>query len=155
MGQGLVDGLNSKLGAVQAAAARLASAAAAALNAAAVVRSPSKLTIYTGEMIGAGLALGMRRSESDVERAARSLMDNVVDVADGIEGVFAGDQWAADFNARMNAELADTSVDPAAAPGGGRTINNIINNYVPDAERGADKALHGMRRLEALGLFGE
>jgi hypothetical protein len=29
-----------------------------------------------------------------------------------------------------------------------------INNYVPDAERGADKASHNMRRLSAMGLFG-
>jgi hypothetical protein len=142
------------VGRVQAAANRLAQAAAAATRAAAAIRSPSRVFIELGQMMGAGLAVGMDRSESEVERAARSLTNTVIATASSIEGAFAGDAWASDFSARVDAELAAHDVGtPSAARGAVAPVVNI-NNYVPDAERGADKASHNMRRLSAMGLFG-
>jgi hypothetical protein len=73
MGQALADGLNSKLGAVQEAAAALAQAAAAATAAAAQINSPSRVFIKLGQFIGQGLAVGLNRSHSTVQRAAKKL----------------------------------------------------------------------------------
>jgi hypothetical protein len=152
MGQGLVDGLNSMLGAVRAAAAALGAAAASAMRAAAQVRSPSKLTTYYGEMMGAGLALGMRRSESEVERAARSLASTVVVGVSGVQDALASDAWAADFNARVNSELAQNDAVEAGAAGKQVTIHTEIHNPLP--ETGSDSVAQTHRRQAAMGIFG-
>jgi len=155
MGQALADGLRSKVNAVRSAAGELAAAAAAATAAAARIRSPSRVFIALGEQLGAGFAIGMRNSETEVERAARSMVATVTAGVAGIEDVFTGDAWAADLNARMNAELAAHDIDPTSAAGAGQRVVEIVQNFnVPSAERASDKASHGMRRLGAMGLFG-
>ena len=70
--QGFIEGMMSKLNEVVGAAQTLASAASQALNEGLVVRSPSRLTFWTGEMTGEGLALGML---SKVERIASAAGD--------------------------------------------------------------------------------
>lgn len=155
MGQALADGLRSKVNAVRSAAGELAAAAAAATRAAAGIRSPSRVFIAFGEYMGAGLAIGMRHSESEVERAARSLASTVIDEASRIKDAFAGDQWAADLDARMSAELAQHDVDPAESATASTARVQVVQNFnVPSAERASDKAAHNMRRLGAMGLFG-
>jgi len=77
MGQALADGLNSKVGAVEAAAARLANAAAAATRAAAAIRSPSRVFTSLGDYMGEGLAIGLEGSESRIIASARSIIDGV------------------------------------------------------------------------------
>ena len=73
IGQGLADGMDNKLSAVQAAANRLASAATAAINLAAQVNSPSKVTLKTGMAMGEGLILGMDNSIKSVTVAGTNL----------------------------------------------------------------------------------
>jgi hypothetical protein len=152
MGQALADGLNSKAGEVEAAAQRLANAAAAAVRAAAGIRSPSRVFIELGEMLSRGLALGIGKSETEAEKAARSLADAVIAQASRLEEAFANDQWAVEFDARVRQELAQH--DTPATAGGGKGQVVITQNFnVPSSERASDKALHGMRRLSAFGLF--
>jgi hypothetical protein len=154
MGAALAAGLRSQLGAVQAAAAALAQAAAAGLAAAAQIRSPSRVFIGLGEMIGAGFVIGLNSGQNEVEKAGRDMANAVIDATDRAKSAFETDTWAASFNARVNTALAQ--VDLTAAGGraatGGVTVNTIINN--PAAESGSDSVAKVNRRQAALGLFG-
>jgi len=78
MGQGLVNGLNSKYGAVAAAARRLANVAAQAMRNAAKVASPSKVTTEIGEYIAAGLYKGIASGKDKTVKAATSLAKSVI-----------------------------------------------------------------------------
>lgn len=73
IGEGLVQGMNAMIAQVQASAANLANAASAAIEAAAQIGSPSKVTTRIGEFIGEGLAIGMRDSIPNVSATAGSL----------------------------------------------------------------------------------
>ncbi|MDP5184792.1 hypothetical protein QOZ88_19335 [Blastococcus sp. BMG 814] len=68
-GQGLVDGLRSKQFAVAREAQVLAITAGRQMQGGLQVRSPSRWTMWMGEMLGEGLVLGIRRSEAEVVRA--------------------------------------------------------------------------------------
>lgn len=73
-GQGVVAGLLSTLGAVQAAASQIVATAAGAMAAAAQIASPSKVTMYFGEMMGAGLVQGLNSMQPAVASASAGLM---------------------------------------------------------------------------------
>lgn len=73
IGQGLANGLRASEGSVRAAAASLASAADAAIQAKARIGSPSKVTKKDGMWIGKGLVLGLESMYSDVKRASEDL----------------------------------------------------------------------------------
>lgn len=74
IGQGLANGLRASEGSVRAAAASLASAADAAIQAKARIGSPSKVTEKDGMWIGKGLVLGLESMYSDVKRASEDLL---------------------------------------------------------------------------------
>lgn len=74
IGQGLANGLRASEGSVRAAAASLASAADAAIQAKARIGSPSKVTKKDGMWIGKGLVLGLESMYSDVKRASEDLL---------------------------------------------------------------------------------
>lgn len=155
MGQALADGLLSKLGAVQAAANRLAQAAAAAVRAAAAIRSPSRVFLRLGSYMGEGLELGLADSRSAIISEARAIVDGLkreFDRADLAASV-GTDSWATDLNARVNASLAELDAVPAdATQGQGTVINN--NFYTESATRESAAVAQVQRRQAALGLFG-
>ena len=97
MGQALADGLNSKASTVEAAARRLANAAAAAMRAAAQIRSPSRVTWEIGEYLGLGLAEGMNDSRAEVRRASQGLVKEVIRASDGLSEAFGVDNWTDDL----------------------------------------------------------
>lgn len=74
IGQGLANGLRASEGSVRAAAASLASAVDAAIQAKAKIGSPSKVTKKDGMWIGKGLVLGLESMYSDVKRASEDLL---------------------------------------------------------------------------------
>lgn len=74
IGQGLANGLRASEGSVRAAAASLASAADAAIQAKAKIGSPSKVTRKDGMWIGKGLVIGLESIYSDVKRASEDLL---------------------------------------------------------------------------------
>lgn len=74
IGQGLANGLRASEGSVRAAAASLASAADAAIQAKAEIGSPSKVTKKDGMWIGKGLVLGLESMYFDVKRASEDLL---------------------------------------------------------------------------------
>ena len=74
IGQGLANGLRASEGSVRAAAASLASAADAAIQAKSKIGSPSKVTKKDGMWIGKGLVLGLESMYFDVKRASEDLL---------------------------------------------------------------------------------
>ena len=72
-GQGLVDGLNSKISSVSNAASALANNAANAIRNALVVKSPSRVTKQIGAYTAEGLAIGIRDNAFLAENAARDM----------------------------------------------------------------------------------
>lgn len=74
IGQGLANGLRASEGSVRAAAASLASAADAAIQAKAKIGSPSKVARKDGMWIGKGLVIGLESMYSDVKRASEDLL---------------------------------------------------------------------------------
>lgn len=73
IGQGLANGLRASEGAVRAAAASLAAAADAAIQAKTKIGSPSKVTKKDGMWTGKGYVLGLESMYSDVKRASEDL----------------------------------------------------------------------------------
>lgn len=73
IGQGLANGLRAGEGSVRAAAASLAAAADAAIQAKAKIGSPSKVTKKDGMWTGKGYVLGLESMYSDVKRASEDL----------------------------------------------------------------------------------
>lgn len=74
IGQGLANGLRASEGSVRAAAASLAAAADAAIQAKAKIGSPSKVTRKDGMWIGKGFVLGLESMYSDVKSASEDLL---------------------------------------------------------------------------------
>lgn len=74
IGQGLANGLRASEGSVRSAAASLAAAADAAIQAKAKIGSPSKVTRKDGMWIGKGLIIGLESMYSDVKRASEDLL---------------------------------------------------------------------------------
>ena len=78
MMNGLIAGINSKRGAVMAAARSVASAAASAVNSALKIHSPSRLMIETGQYADEGLIKGFEGKQEAVKAAAVASMANPV-----------------------------------------------------------------------------
>lgn len=74
IGQGLANGLRASEGSVRAAAASLAEAADAAIQAKAKIGSPSKVTKKDGMWTGKGYVLGLESMYSAVKRASEKLL---------------------------------------------------------------------------------
>jgi hypothetical protein len=155
MGQALADGLNSKVGAVQAAASRLAAAAAAATRAAAQIRSPSRVFMGLGDLMGQGLALGLASSEPHLIKAARELVDGVAAEFSHLDADITPDlkQWD-NLNAGVQRSVVETNLpaEPAMVGAGGPVIGQItVNN--PVAERASSSIAQKARDLAELGIF--
>lgn len=76
LGKGFEKGIKAKLKAVKAAAAELAEAAAAALEAAAQIKSPSKITLADGKFFGEGFVLGIEKYASSSYEAGLGIADS-------------------------------------------------------------------------------
>lgn len=111
-GMGVAAGLNSAHGAVAAAAARIVATVNAALQSAARIASPSKLTAITGRMMGLGLGVGLDSTTAYNEAQARSLVGNTLSAM--TPGAFSTGGY-------MDAG----GMAPGAAAGGGNTYLTI------------------------------
>src|SRR5690606_13387621 len=118
MGQALADGLNSKAKTVEAAARRLANAAAAAVRAAAAIRSPSRVFIELGDQMAAGLAVGLDDGRDEVAKAGGRLVDTLADVngrAQHEVRLYGSAAWRGSRTDWDNSELANMSLPRALA----------------------------------------
>lgn len=105
IGQGLANGLRASEGSVRAAAASLAAAADAAIQAKAKIGSPSKVTKKDGMWIGKGFVLGLESMYSDVKRASEDLL--YLPMLDAPKMAFGGivSDMNPDYEYTNNAEL--------------------------------------------------
>lgn len=78
-GQGLVDGINSKAGAVRAAASNLAGIITNTISGDLKVRSPSRVMREIGQFAGQGLAIGLTESLADFESRISDAVGRVLD----------------------------------------------------------------------------
>lgn len=86
-GAGLAQGLNSEQGAVQAAAAKLASEASAAMKHALQSHSPSRVTMAIGRDAGQGFIVGLTGTIPQIKAAVRKIVDEVhKDLFSGLSG---------------------------------------------------------------------
>ena len=90
MSEGLKSALNDAQGKVSAAATALANIASDAMQKAAQVNSPSKITLWIGSMMGEGLAEGLIDQTRLVEKAAQQLANTVQNPFDEINGISVG-----------------------------------------------------------------
>lgn len=135
-GQGVADGLISKLGAVQSAAAAIISAVAGAMTAAAMIASPSRLTYYYGEMMGAGLIGGLNAMQPRVAAASASLMQTASPYMPANTGGAGGQYTTVSAPVRVNATitaergLTDSDVKEIATKFGQAVTQGVEIVYV-------------------------
>lgn len=108
MMQGLVNGMNSMRGQVEAAARSVAQAAADSVNSALQIHSPSRVLVESGQYAGKGMAVGLESQKSNVAAAARSAIS----------------QPAQDAGAEARANRGSIIGDLVGSSGGGRGGSN-------------------------------
>lgn len=91
VGQGFVNGINSKLSSASSAGRSLGLAALNAAKKALDSHSPSKEFIYLGENIGDGLAIGVNNSIVPAAQATSGMIDEVIKVSQ--KGIDAFEEW--------------------------------------------------------------
>ena len=126
IGQGLANGINAKVGAVRAAAARIVSAANAAIEAKARIGSPSKITTQYGKWYGDGYINGVDARVNDARRAAEKLISFPKIAADTMSDMTFGGaslQEEAEFTSQKNINIVTyTQLD-------GKTIARSTAKY--------------------------
>jgi hypothetical protein len=78
IGSGMYNGVSAWAGPIASKARQIVADAVAAANAAGDIHSPSRKTRYTGEMLGAGLADGLRRTTPKAKTAGQKLIQSVL-----------------------------------------------------------------------------
>ena len=73
---GLISGMNAMAGSVMATASNIASQAAAAINGALKIHSPSRVTMESGEYTGEGFVVGLQKMKERVVQASEDLAVN-------------------------------------------------------------------------------
>jgi hypothetical protein len=81
-GDGVASGLESALGRVRAAAQNIIQEVDRAMRAEGQIRSPSRLTMWIGQMLGEGPIVGMLSKLDDLRRAASRVMEAATPVLD-------------------------------------------------------------------------
>ncbi len=77
-GQGVASGLWGAVGSVRAAANAIISEVDRAMRAKARIKSPSRMTMYIGRMMGEGIAVGFDQSATDVVKATNALIGDTL-----------------------------------------------------------------------------
>lgn len=114
LGQGLVNGILSKLGDVQNAAAQLANAAASALAAAAQIRSPSRVTTRLGGFFGQGFVNGIDNKIGAAEKAAETMVNRTANTLSNARSLISS-ILEDDFTPVISPVLDTSSIDSSLA----------------------------------------
>lgn len=104
IGQGLANGMEAMLGRVRSVATELAAQAQRAIEAKAVISSPSKVTTQDGIYIGQGLANGIESMKRRVWNAAEELV-SYGSLTSPLTAAFAGGSLSADESYGLRIEL--------------------------------------------------
>lgn len=95
---GLIRGINSQMGSLEAAVEALEAKAERAVKAKAKIQSPSKVWAKIGSFLGQGLARGITNSAATVERASAGLADISTDAMNSAVGIISDKLGSGDFN---------------------------------------------------------
>lgn len=95
---GLIRGINSQMGSLEAAVEALEAKAERAVKAKAKIQSPSKVWAKIGSFLGLGLARGITNSATTVERASAGLADISTDAMNSAVGIISDKLGSGDFN---------------------------------------------------------
>lgn len=114
VGQGFVNGINSKLAEVQAAAEALANAAADALAKAAEIKSPSRVAARLGGFFGEGFVNGIDDKVGAAERAAETMVNRTANTLSNARSLISG-ILEDDFTPVISPVLDTSSIDSSLA----------------------------------------
>lgn len=121
--QGLVNGINSMRGQVEAAAKDVAQAAAESVNRALQIHSPSRLMIKSGQFVDEGLAGGMIRNAGKVKSAAQvAMVRPVIETGAGMQNSMA--QSIIDVQAGIKQNRVRNMLDGVFGMISSSTVNN-------------------------------
>ena len=130
---GLIEGMRSMLGELQAVAAEIVSTVSTAINAAAEINSPSRLTMEKGAYLGEGLAIGMENSIPTVEVAATNMTNASIPYGTH----YTPESSAAVYNT-TESETSSYTISPSFSiningASDGRSIARQVKQYVAEA----------------------
>lgn len=108
--QGLLDGLASMQGAVQAKAKSIADSVRTTMQKALDIHSPSREMAWIGEMAGQGLVQGMANMMSNVQQQARSMAEAVQPTVSQPSAVAAPGQGSVVYQISMEGLLAGANI---------------------------------------------
>ena len=95
---GLIRGINSQMGALEAAVEKLEDKAERAVEAKAKIKSPSRVWAKIGSFLSLGLARGITNSSGAVVRASENLAEVSTDAMNSAIGVISDKLGSGDFN---------------------------------------------------------
>lgn len=127
---GLENGIRAKGASVIAAAQSIASQAAAAVNSALQVHSPSRLMIKTGEFVDEGLIRGMEGMSDSVQKAAvANVSQPVADQADAIRSIQTPDSITAK-SAVIGETIGTLSGEGSGSVGNDKNASEVMPKIV-------------------------
>lgn len=120
---GLGTGITNKEANVVAAGVKVINAAVSAMNNAAQIHSPSRVTQKTGKFMSLGIARGIKNYAGAVTMEAENAMTGAITVGDKMLGAM---QAAMDDNVGYNPVITPV-IDLSKASGGLNTLNSALN----------------------------
>lgn len=120
---GLGTGITNKEANVVAAGVKVINAAVSAMNNAAQIHSPSRVTWKTGKFMSLGIARGIKNYAGAVTMEAENAMTGAITVGDKMLGAM---QAAMDDNVGYNPVITPV-IDLSKASGGLNTLNSALN----------------------------
>lgn len=120
---GLGTGITNKEANVVAAGVKVINAAVSAMNNAAQIHSPSRVTQKTGKFMSLGIARGIKNYAGAVTTEAENAMTGAITVGDKMLGAM---QAAMDDNVGYNPVITPV-IDLSKASGGLNTLNSALN----------------------------
>lgn len=124
---GLAVGMESQLGRIREAAASMVAAAAVAVAAKAVIKSPSRLFMDFGEYMGQGLAIGMENEYSSIYNAGRSMGDTAYS---GLKTTMSMLSSLVENDIDANPTIRPV-IDLTDVRNGANQINGLFNEFAP------------------------
>lgn len=137
LGQGFLNGLLSKEGAILSEARRLATSVSATVNKSLDIHSPSKVAQKSGQFYGTGLAKGLTKSQGEVARAS-------VDVANVVRGT-ADPSSGGTYATTNNSSTTNNSYAPVFT----------LNMNGASATRGNEMKMRKWLREEMAAMFAD
>lgn len=130
IGEGLANGMRSKIGVVRSVAAEMISEADKALSKKAELGSPSRLFARLGKFIPMGLAVGIKNGTEYIKDAAKGMVDNAIT---SIEGKALSTTNNSGLSNNNTIAIKKAEIDSDKAAKGNIVLNFYDTQTSPDA----------------------